>query len=70
VREGGWAALAHLADGDLILAIGGEPVSDVAALQRAMEAIGKAKPETVVMQVRRGFRTFFVEMTTGWEFDR
>ena len=25
VREGGWAALAHLGDGDVILAIDGEP---------------------------------------------
>ena len=66
VREGGWAALAHLADGDVILAIDGEPVADVAALQRKMESISSAKPGALVMQVRRGFRTFFVEMTTGW----
>src|SRR5690606_27514570 len=25
VREGGWAALAHLGDGDIILAVDGEP---------------------------------------------
>jgi serine protease Do len=66
VREGGWAALAHLADGDVILSISGEPVADVAALQRKMESISTTKPGSVVMQVRRGFRTFFVEMTTGW----
>ena len=50
----------------MILAINGDRVSDVAALQRMMEAISTAKPGAVVMQVRRGFRTFFVEMTTGW----
>jgi hypothetical protein len=29
VREGGWAALGHLADGDLLLTINGESVADV-----------------------------------------
>ena len=67
VREGGWAALAHLADGDVILAIDGQVVSDVAALQQKMEAIAMSRPTAVVMHVRRGFRTFFVEMQTGWE---
>ena len=70
VREGGWAALAHLADGDMILAIDGQPVADVAALQKKMESIAAARPEAVVMQVRRGFRTFFVELNTGWSESR
>ena len=70
VREGGWAALAHLADGDVILAIDREPVADVAALQKRMESIATARPDAVVMQVRRGFRTFFVELTTGWSNGR
>ena len=66
VREGGWAALAHLADGDLILAIDGQPIGDVDTLRKKMETIAAAKPTTVVMHVRREIRTFFVEMQTGW----
>jgi serine protease Do len=65
VREGGWAALAHLADGDLILAIDGDPVPDVAAVKRKMEAVAARKASAVVLHVRRGIRTFFVEMLTG-----
>ncbi len=65
VREGGWAALAHLGDGDVILAIDGEPVADVAAVQRKMAAVAAAKRAAVVLHVRRGVRTFFVEMLTG-----
>ena len=65
VREGGWAALAHLADGDIILAIDGQPVPDVAAVQKKMEAVAASKPQAVVFHVRRGVRTFFVEMLTG-----
>jgi serine protease Do len=66
VREGGWAALAHLADGDLILSIDGESMGDVDAVRRKMERIAASKPSSVVMHVRREFRTFFVEMQTGW----
>jgi len=67
VSEGGWAALAHLADGDLILAIDGEQVEDVAAVQQKMTQLAEKKPATVVLQVRRGIRTFFVEMQGGWK---
>jgi serine protease Do len=65
VREGGWAALGHLADGDVILAIDGDPVADVAAVQQKMERVARTKPPSVVLNVRRGIRTFFVEMQTG-----
>jgi serine protease Do len=67
VREGGWAALSHLADGDVILAIDGEPVADVAAVQQKMERVAREKPAAVVMKVRRSIRTFFVELQTGWK---
>jgi S1-C subfamily serine protease len=67
VREGGWAALSHLADGDIILAIDGAPVADVGAVQQKMERVAREKPVSVVMKVRRGIRTFFVELQTGWK---
>ena len=66
VREGGWAALGHLADGDMLLTIDGEAVADVEAVQRKMARIAEAKPRSVVFKVRRGIRTFFVELETGW----
>ena len=65
VREGGWAALAHLADGDILLAIDGASVGDVAEVQKKMETIAASKPRAVVLPVRRGVRSFFVEMLTG-----
>jgi serine protease Do len=67
VREGGWAALAHLGDGDIILAVDGEPVPDVATMRAKMERVAKEKPASVVLHVRREIRTFFVEMQTGWQ---
>jgi serine protease Do len=66
VREGGWAALGHLADGDMLLTIDGEAVADVEAVQRKMTLVAAAKPRSVVFKVRRGIRTFFVELETGW----
>jgi serine protease Do len=66
VREGGWAALGHLADGDMLLTIDGDPMPDVEAVQKKMAKIAEAKPRTVVLKVRRGIRTFFVELETGW----
>jgi serine protease Do len=66
VREGGWAALGHLADGDMLLTIDGEAVADVEAVQRKMARVAEARPRSVVFKVRRGIRTFFVELETGW----
>ena len=67
VREGGWAALGHLADGDMLLTIDGDAVADVEAVQRKMAQVAQAKPQTVVFRVRRGIRTFFVELETSWK---
>lgn len=67
VREGGWAALGHLADADIILAIDGVPMPDVATVQKKMEAVAASRPSALVLKVRRGIRTFFVELQTGWK---
>jgi S1-C subfamily serine protease len=67
VREGGWAALGQLADGDLIVSVDGDPVPDVETMQKKMLRIAETKPATVVFQVRRGIRSLFVELQTGWK---
>jgi serine protease Do len=67
VREGGWAALAHLAVGDLLLSIDGDAVVDVEAVQAKMTRIADAKPASVVFRVKRGIRTFFVELQGSWK---
>ena len=66
VREGGWAALGHLADGDMLLAIDDEPMANVEAVQKKMAAVTEGRPRSVVLKVRRGIRTFFIELETGW----
>ena len=66
VREGGWAALGQLADGDLLLEIDGVAVADVESVQKTMQRVADAKPAAVVFKVRRGIRTLFVELQSGW----
>jgi serine protease Do len=66
VGEGGWAALAQLAEGDLVLAIDGRPVRDVAQVQERMVEVAKEKPRAVVLHVRRGIRLLFVQMLASW----
>lgn len=66
VREGGWAALGHLADGDLLMQIDGTQVPDVETVQKLMERIAEKKAAAVVLTVRRGIRTLFVELQSGW----
>jgi S1-C subfamily serine protease len=66
VTEGGWAALARLAVGDVILSVDGEPVADVRDIQTRMLDIAKRKAPVAVFHVRRGIRTLFVELQPTW----
>jgi hypothetical protein len=50
----------------MVLTIDGEAVADVQAVQRKMGQVADARPRSVVFKVRRGLRTFFVELETGW----
>lgn len=66
VVEGGWAALARLGVGDVILSIDGTNTPDIEAFERAMELTASARPERVVLLVRRGPSTRFIEMRPTW----
>lgn len=66
VGEGGWAALAELAVGDLIDSVDGEAVADVAAFEKSMARVRQAKPHRIVMRVVRGIHTVFIEIEPSW----
>ncbi len=66
VSEGSWAALGHLAERDVILAIDGERVVDVAAVEGIMKRIAAARPRSVVLHVRRDIHHLFVELEPDW----
>jgi len=70
VSEGGWAALSHLAVGDLILDVDGSRTPDVPSLERIMQEVGAAKPDAVVLKVRRGIHTLYIELRPKWSAGR
>lgn len=67
VSMGGWASLAHLTWGDIILSVDEQPVTDVAGFERIMEKIDREKPESTIFKVLRGIHTAFLEMETDWK---
>lgn len=66
VEAGGWAALAHLAVGDVILGVDGAPVEDGAALRARMARIAATRPRQVVLFVLRRVQTRFLELEPAW----
>ena len=66
VEPGSWASLARLRRDDVIVAVDGEPVGDVDALAARMDRAASAHQTSVVLKVRRGVRTVFVELKPGW----
>ncbi|MCU0241045.1 MAG: PDZ domain-containing protein [Vicinamibacteria bacterium] len=66
VENGGWAAVAHLAVGDIVQAIDGQAVSTVANLASHMKTVVAQRPSRVVFFVRRGVHTLFLEIEPTW----
>ena len=66
VKPGSWAALGSLYTDDLILEVDGKPVQDVASLKGLMESVATHKEKSVVMKVRRGIHTAFLEFEPNW----
>jgi len=66
VERAGWAALAHMTVGDLMLSINGQPVNSPADVEKFMKKIEKDKPKHVVFFVKRGIHTLFLEIEPDW----
>lgn len=62
VSEGGWAALGGLKSGDLICTIDNQPVRDVSTLETLMAQFAQHKPRQIVLLVKRGIFTAFLEL--------
>ena len=67
VKEGGWAAIGRLATSDLITAVDGDPVTDIASLKEKMKHVAAAKPKTIVLRIIRGIHTMFLELEPNWD---
>jgi serine protease Do len=66
VKSAGWAALAGVAGGDILQAVDGQKVSNIAELKKVMKAIEERKPARVKFFVKHGIMTYFLELEPRW----
>jgi S1-C subfamily serine protease len=66
VESGGWAALAHMAVGDIVLAVDQQHIGSAADLETRMKKVADTRPARVVFFVRRGAQTLFLELEPAW----
>jgi serine protease Do len=66
VQSAGWAALAGVAGGDILLAIDGKPVRNIAQLKQMMKDLAEQKPRRVVFFIKRGIYTEYFELEPRW----
>jgi serine protease Do len=67
VKDGGWAAIGRLNNGDIITAIDGEAVTDVLSLKEKMKHVAAEKRKSIVLRVARGIHTVFLELEPNWD---
>jgi serine protease Do len=67
VESAGWAALAGLMQGDLLLEIEGIAINQVNEFEKQMNDITRKKPKQIVFFVRRGIHTLFLELEPDWD---
>lgn len=67
VKDGGWAALGDLQSGDVVQAVNGAPVADVAALEQSLKNVTEQKPRYVELRVQRGIHTRYLELEPNWD---
>ncbi len=66
VSEGGWAALAHLAVGDLVFEVDGQSTPTIADFEPKLRQVATVKPDSIVFRVRRGIHTLLIELAPKW----
>ncbi len=65
-ESGGWASVAGLESGDLVIEIEGTPIPDVKAFEAVVARLDKERPKRVRMFVRRDRTTTFVFPEPDW----
>jgi serine protease Do len=66
VEGAGWAALAGLRSGDVLMTVNGQAVDSIAALKTQLAALRESKPRRVPVFIRRGIYTMFLELEPKW----
>jgi serine protease Do len=66
VESAGWASLAGLHAGDVILSINNKEVTDLAMIEKELDLVEKNQQDYVVLFVKRGNFTRFLEIHPIW----
>lgn len=69
VENAGWADLAHLAAGDIILSVDKVPTPNVDALEQVLARAKKSKSKRLLFFVKRGIHTMYLEFEPTWEIE-
>jgi serine protease Do len=67
VEPAGWASLAGLRQGDLLLMIDGTDQNEVEQFEEKMNELIKQKAGRIIFFVRRGIHTLFLELEPDWD---
>ncbi len=65
-ESGGWAELAGIHGGDVLLSVDGQPTSSISQLKACLAKVEKEKPRRIVCFVRRGIHTEYLEIEPDW----
>jgi S1-C subfamily serine protease len=66
VAPAGWAALGGLSVGDMLVTVDGKPVESVESLKSVLAAVEENRRSPVVLFIRRGIATRFIELEPAW----
>ena len=66
VKPAGWAALAGLGAGDVLLAMDGRELTSIAELKAVMKGVHERKPARVKAFIKRGIYTAYLELEPKW----
>lgn len=67
VETAGWASLAGLHAGDVVLSINNKEVTDLAMIEKELELVEKEQQDYVVLFIKRGEFTRFLEIHPIWK---
>ena len=66
ITPAGWAALGGLSAGDMLVSIDGKPTDSIATLKPILADLEKNRRSPIVMFVRRGISTRYIELEPTW----
>ncbi|MBN1341096.1 MAG: PDZ domain-containing protein [Phycisphaerae bacterium] len=69
VDDAGWAALAKLNVGDILLSINGEPTPNVDTVEELLNRAVEKKSKRIAFFIRRGIHTMYLELEPSWDIE-